>query len=373
MSGNFRLARPRARGIGIPFDGSPGTLNAITDVAGIEVGHVTIISPDTGLHAARTGVTAVFPRGAEHTDPVFAAVAALNGSGEMTGSLFVNEGGLLEGPIGLTNSFGIGAVREAISVAMARKITGEKLCSLPLVAETFDGYLNDIFGAHITVDDATRALDTASSGPVEEGNVGGGTGVILFGYKGGIGTASRNVSGEDGAYTVGVLVQGNFGRRAHLRIGGLPAARYFPTNLDPQLDRDQGSIIVVAATDAPLLPHQLVRVAKRTALGLARTGSIMADTSGDIAVAFSTANPGLVGVTVSSEKQIANASVTRVEMLPNARLNPVFEATIEATEEAIMNALVAAQPMVGRSGHFVDAIDHEAIRGFLAQHRIVGC
>lgn len=315
-------------------------------------------------------MSVIFPRGRSDTDPVFAAVVPLNGVGEMTGSLFVNEGGLLEGPIGLTNSLAIGTVREAIVAAMARKLPEMTLCTLPLVAETFDGYLNDIFTAHVTADDATRAMETATSGFLEEGNVGGGTGMLLFGYKGGIGSASRVLAREDGAYTVGILVQANFGRREQLRIGGLSTTGHFFEKLDPEFEPGGGSIIVVVATDAPLLPHQLRRVAKRTALGLGRTGSIMADTSGDIAVAFSTANPGLVGVTVSSEDRIARASVVQIEMLPNARLDPLFEATIAATEEAILNALVAARPMRGRDGHFAPAIDRDAIRSFLEKHAL---
>src|ERR1700722_15273558 len=262
----------RARDLGIPFDGTPGILNSITDVPGVEDGYSTIVQGE-GLHAARTGVTVIFPRGKNHFEPVFAAWAPLNGVGEMTGVEFVQEEGILEGPIATTNSLSVGTVRDAISKWMVRTWTWTEICCLPVVAETHDGYLNDIASFFVREGDVFHAIQTAGGGPLLEGNIGGGTGMTTYGFKGGVGTSSRVVEGIWGRYTVGVLVQANCGERDQLRIAGvevgreLMAAEHPHVALDPKLDREQGSIIITIATDAPLLPHQLTRLAKRAANG----------------------------------------------------------------------------------------------------------
>jgi L-aminopeptidase/D-esterase-like protein len=356
--------KPRARDLGIPFDGTPGPLNAITDVAGVRVGFTTLISGEGALHPGqgpvRTGVTAILPLGPETLDhPVFAGGYALNGNGEMTGMAWVAEGGFLEGPVMITNTHSVGTVRDAVikwRVAHGAADPSGYWWSLPVVAETYDGYLNDVNGFHVRDEDAFHALDTAAAGPVAEGNVGGGTGMICYEFKGGTGTASRKLAAKDGGYTVGVLVQANCGLRDQLTIAGIPVGREL--HVPSIWSQDTGSIIIVVATDAPLLPHQLTRVARRASLGLARTGSISGNGSGDLFIAFSTANPNAA----------SPEGVATVSMLPNDSINPVFEATVQATEEAIVNALVAAEPMTGQGGHHVPALPHEELKQLLAKH-----
>ena len=287
----------RARSLGIPFDGTSGPLNAITDIAEIQVGHVTLISGTGNLKVGkgpiRTGVTVILPRGKHSTDPVFAAWFSLNGNGEMTGTTWVEESGFLEGPIAITNTHSVGIVRDALIAWQAKTNRLIQPWSLPLVAETYDGWLNDINGFHIKDAHVFEALDFASGGPVKEGNVGGGTGMICYGFKGGIGTASRKIKASSKNYIVAALVQANFGQRYELRIRGVPVGREIPEQ-DPWKQEDKktagGSIIIVIATDAPLLPHQLKRLARRASLGVARTGTISSNFSGDIFIAFSTAN-----------------------------------------------------------------------------------
>jgi D-aminopeptidase len=355
-----QAAEPRARDLGIPFDfGTPGQWNAITDVPGVEVGHVTLIEGDS----VRTGVTAVMPRGRgpSATDQCFGGAFSLNGNGEMTGLPWVEESGLVEGPVLITNTNSVGVVRDAVIQYASRRFGAESdwstaFWSLPIVAETWDGHLNDIYGNHVTADHAFRAMEGARSGPVAEGNVGGGTGMVCYEFKGGIGTSSRRVAADGTEHTVGVLVQANFGLRHQLRIAGLPIGQKLREDL--VYSNETGSIIIVVATDAPLLPHQLKRLARRAALGLARTGSVAGNGSGDIFIAFSTANPraadpkGLVSLT----------------MLPNDRMGPLFEATVGATEEAIVNALVAGRTMSGHKGHRVTALPHDKVREILKAH-----
>lgn len=355
--------KPRARDLGVPFDGVPGPLNAITDVKGGEVGHTTLILGDAasplGVGPVRTGVTAILPRGKDSDDPVFAGWFTENGNGEMTGTTWVEESGFLEGPVMITNTHSVGIVRDAV-IAWRLKHRGPDkegyAWSLPVVAETWDGYLNDINGFHVKAEDTFHALDTAHGGQVEEGSVGGGTGMICNEFKGGIGTASRVLDAKYGGYTVGVLVQCNYGQRDQLRIAGVPVGREIP---GPKVwDDDVGSIIVVVATDAPLIPTQLKRVAKRVTLGLGRDGSYSGNGSGDIFIAFSTANP----MATSFDE------VHPVNMLPNDSINPIFLATVQATEEAVVNALVAAETMTGLKGHTVIALPHERLREILKKY-----
>ncbi len=362
--------KPRARALGVPFDGTPGPLNAITDVKGIEVGHTTLISGEGKLNAGvgpvRTGVTAIIPRGKQSSnDPVFAGWFSLNGNGEMTGTTWVEESGFLEGPIMITNTHSVGVVRDAVIAWRVKRGAPDASgywWSLPIVAETYDGYLNDINGFHVKPNHVFEALDGAKSGAVIEGNVGGGTGMICYGFKGGIGTASRKLDANAGGYTVGALVQANFGRRNQLRIAGVPVGTEITegtlssNNGGPR--DDVGSIIIVVATDAPLLAHQLKRLARRAALGVARTGSSSGNGSGDIFVAFSTANAG-------ASKQEGTIQLT---MLPNDRMNPLFEATVQASEEAIVNALVAAETMIGVDGHKVIALPHDRLREVMRKY-----
>jgi len=358
-------SRPRARDLGVPFDGTPGPLNAITDVAGVTVGHSTIIAGDgrlvVGRGPVRTGVTAVFPRGATNGDPVFGGWFTLNGNGEMTGTTWIEESGFLAGPVLITNTHSVGVVRDAVIEWLVHK-GFEFDWSLPIVAETWDGSLNDINGFHVTKEHAFAALDSARGGPVREGNVGGGTGMICNQFKGGIGTASRRLSADrgGGGYTIGVLVQCNYGSRARLSIAGVPVGQEIPDLLPTRdtMPSERGSIIIVIATDAPLLPHQLKRVAKRASLGVGRLGGTGGNPSGDIFVAFSTANPG-------AAKPDANVSVT---MLPNERISPLFAATIQATEEAIVNAMVAAETMTGINGMRVYALPHDRLRAALRKY-----
>jgi D-aminopeptidase len=353
--------KPRARDLGVPFDGTPGPLNAITDVKGVEVGHTTLISGEGPQRSGvvRTGVTAVLPRGKDSNDPVFAGWFTENGNGEMTGTTWVEESGFLEGPVMITNTHSVGTVRDAVIAWRVKRREPDKegfSWSLPIVAETWDGYLNDINGFHVRPEDAFSALESAHAGPVAEGNVGGGTGMICNEFKGGIGTASRVLDSKYGGYTVGVLVQCNYGQRDQLRIAGVPVGREI---LGPKVwDDDVGSIIVVIATDAPLIPTQLKRVAKRVTLGLGRDGSYSGDGSGDIFIAFSTANSGAA----------SSHGLRQLTMLPNDQINPVFLATVQATEEAVINALVAAETMTGVNGHTVVALPHDRLREVLQKY-----
>ena len=358
-------SRPRARDLGVPFVGTPGPNNAITDVAGVRVGHTTLISGEGELRVGegpvRTGVTVILPRGAEPADPVFGGWFALNGNGEMTGTTWVEESGFLEGPVAITNTHSVGVVRDAIIAWQRDNGTGFQSWSLPVVAETYDGSLNDINGFHVKAEHLFAAIESASSGPVAEGNVGGGTGMRCLGFKCGIGTSSRAELGA-GGYTVGVLVQANFGGARGLTIAGVPVGIEFarePGN-GPEIDAaleegDRGSIIIVVATDAPLLPHQLKRIARRASLGVARTGGIASNGSGDIFLAFSTANVGAA----------AARPTTQVTVLSNSRISALFEATVQATEEAIINAMVAAETMAGRDGNRSEAIPHDRLRELL--------
>jgi D-aminopeptidase len=354
----------RARDLGVPFEGTPGPLDAITDVKGVEVGYRTLISGDgklvVGTGPVRTGVTAVFPRGKNSVDPVFAGWFTENGNGEMTGTTWVEESGFLYGPVMITNTHSVGVVRDAVIAWQLQHGPGlplEDWWSLPVVAETWDGYLNDINGFHVKAEDADAAMRDAHSGPIAEGNVGGGTGMICFEFKGGTGTASRALPEKLGGYTVGALVQCNFGTRHLLRIAGTPVG--YEISGKRVWEEDTGSIIVVVATDAPLLPSQMKRIAKRVTLGLGRLGSISGDGSGDIFIAFSTAN---AGAGLEQKKPVA------VQMLPNDRMDALFEATVQATEEAVVNALVAARTMTGADGHAVDALPHDRLREVLKKY-----
>ncbi len=355
--------RSRARGLGVPFDGAPGPLNAITDVKGVEVGHTTLISGQgplkVGIGPVRTGVTAVLPRGRNSADAVFAGWFTLNGNGEMTGTTWVEESGFLDGPVMITNTHSVGVVRDAVIAWKVKRGQPDMegyWWSLPVVAETWDGYLNDINGFHVKSDDALHALDTARGGPVPEGNVGGGTGMICNEFKGGIGTSSRVLDAKNGGYSVGVLVQCNYGRRDQLRIAGVPVGKEIPEH--PAYGSDTGSIIVVVATDAPLIPTQLKRVAKRVSLGLGRNGSYSGDGSGDIFIAFSTSNAGAV----------RPKGLHQLTMLPNDSLDPIFVATVQATEEAVINAMIAAETMKGINDREVIALPHDRLREVLKKY-----
>jgi len=373
---NPPAAKPRARQLGIPFDGQPGPLNAITDVKGVEIGFTTLISGDgplkVGEGPVRTGVTAILPRGHADADPVYAGWFSLNGNGEMTGTTWIEESGLLAGPVAITNTHSVGVVRDAmIAWGVKNGVIGDAW-SLPVVAETWDGFLNDINGFHVKPEHVFSALDSAHNGPVTEGNVGGGTGMVCYGFKGGTGTASRVLSKDLGGYTIGVLVQCNCGRRPQLMIAGVPVGKEIPEGApyaqlapSPQTGLpgsestgDVGSIIIVIATDAPLLPHQLKRLARRAALGLARTGSTSGNGSGDIFLAFSTANHG-------ADKA---PGPNTVQTVSNDRISPIFNATVEATEEAIVNAMVGAETMTGRDGHTVNALPHDQLQQVLKKY-----
>src|SRR5437870_8972332 len=368
----------RGRDLGIPFEGTPGPLDAISDVGGVEVGHRTLVEGNgrlvVGKGPVRTGVTAIFPRGKDSDDPVFAGWFTMNGNGEMTGTTWVEESGFLWGPVMITNTHSVGVVRDAVIEWVVRKgRMVDDAWSLPVVAETWDGGLNDINGFHVTKQDAWAAMDSAHGGPVAEGSVGGGTGMVCNRFKGGIGTASRRLDAKDGGYAVGVLVQCNYGSRAPLRIAGVPVGREIPDLLpcrepcggdggrsarDARLAADVGSIIIVVATDAPLLPHQLKRVAKRAALGVGKMGGVGGNSSGDIFIAFSTANP----------RAAADTGLAGLAMLPNERITPLFEATVQATEEAIINALLAAETMTGADDLKVTALPHDRLREVLRKY-----
>ncbi len=404
----------RARGLGIPLEGTSGRFDAITDVAGVEVGATTLIEGEgrqvVGRGPVRTGVTAIFPRGRTGSDSVFAAWFTLNGNGEMTGTTWVRESGRLDTPILITNTHSVGVVRDATIAWMTQHRAGF-LWSLPVVAETWDGLLNDAEGFHVTPAHVFAALDGARPGPVREGNVGGGTGMNCHGFKGGTGTASRVIERPAGGYTVGVLVQCNYGQRRRLTIAGVPVGQEMPDLVrcyagreppartwlrtlpacgrpddkalgvtpgaaprnapgaspaatpDAGSDAGMGSIIIVVATDAPLLPHQLERVAKRAALGVGRMGGLGENSSGDIFLAFSTANP----------RAAADTGLATVTMLPNDLINPIFEATVQATEEAIVNAMLAAETMTGGDSIRSYALPHERLRAVMRKYnRLVG-
>ena len=349
-------AEPRARDLGVPFEGTPGPLNAITDVAGVTVGQVTLIEDLANGHKVRTGVSAILPRGKASLDkPVFAGWFALNGNGEMTGTAWIDESGQLEGPVMLTNTHSVGVVRDAVIAERVRAGGADTTgywWSLPVVAETWDGHLNDINGFHVKPEHVTQALATARGGPVAEGNVGGGTGMVCHEFKCGIGTASRRISIDKSEFFVGVLVQANYGVRDPLRIAGVPVGQTLRNDriyTDPKLVGDTGSIIIVVATDAPLLPHQLKRIAKRAGMGLARMGSYAGNGSGDIFVAFSTANA----------EPFKAGKIGQASYIGNDDIDGLFEATVQATEEAIVNAMVAARDMQGEDGHYAKAISHK--------------
>jgi len=395
-------AEPRARDLGVPFDGTPGPLNAITDVAGIEVGFKTLVRGSgplvVGQGPVRTGVTAVFPRGRSDSRSVFAGYFAGNGNGDMTGTHWVEESGVLETPIVITNTNSVGVVRDAATAWMVRH-GNPGLYFYPVAAETADFPLNDIRGQHVTAQDALDALDAAAGGPVAEGNVGGGTGMVCNGFKGGTGTSSRKLDADSGGYTVGVLVQCNYGYSQGLRVAGIPVAREMRLQgacvteqrtlpvlgwdgdpapvCDPTLasvadgsrKAELGSIIVIVATDAPLTPDQLKRLARRVSVGLGRLGAIEGDGSGDIFLAFSTANPGTdEGNSAQPPYDIPNA---KLERLQSWKLNPVFTAVVEATEEAVINAMVAARTMVGADNWRVSALPHDQLQAVLKAHGLL--
>ncbi len=364
----------RARDLGVPFDGNPGPLNAITDVPGVQVGSSTIIRGEGALKVGegpvRTGVTVVLPRGAKSLDPVYAGWFSLNGNGEMTGTTWVEESGFLEGPVAITNTHSVGTVRDSMIAWGLKRNALQQDWALPVVAETWDGWLNDINGFHVKPENVFAALDSAKSGPVPEGNTGGATGMVCYGFKGGTGTASRILPTDQGGYTVGVLVQCNCGRRPQLTIAGAPVGKEIPGN-EPytevthpaplpggEMKGDVGSIIIVVATDAPLLPHQLKRIARRASLGLARTGSISGNGSGDIFIAFSTANP----------HANVEPGPNQVLTVSNERISPLFTATVEATEEAIVNAMVGATTMTGIDGHTAVALPHDTLQKVLKKY-----
>ena len=359
----------RARDLRIPFEGTPGKLNGITDVPGVEVGYTTLISGEgkleVGKGPVRTGVTAILPRGhSSLNDPVYAGFFSLNGNGEMTGTAWVEESGFLEGPIAITNTHSVGVARDAVIAWQVKQGTGSQtLWSLPVVAETWDGWLNDINGFHVRPEDVWHALDTAHGGAIEEGSVGGGTGMICYEFKGGNGTASRKIdirASKDApprSFVVGVFLQANFGRRPQLVIAGVPVGKEIPGEV---YKKENGSCIAVVATDAPLLPNQLKRLARRVSLGIARTGTISGNSSGDLFIAFSTANPN-----VASADQITHD----VQTIPNDLMDPLFTGVVQATEEAVVNALVDNHSMTGRDNHRVEALPHNRLREIMKRFR----
>src|SRR5438045_2999593 len=363
----------RVRDLGIPFEGTPGKFNAITDVAGVEVGCTTLISGegklDVGKGPVRTGVTAILPRGhASLNDPVYAGFFSLNGNGEMTGTAWVDESGFLEGPIIITNTHSVGVARDAVIAWRVKHGAADKTgywWSLPVVAETWDGWLNDINGFHVKPEDVWHALDSAHGGVLEEGSVGGGTGMVCYEFKGGNGTASRKIdirpqaadkNSAEQNFVVGVFLQANFGRRAQLTIAGIPVGKEIPGDVYKQ---ESGSCIAVVATDAPLLPNQLKRLARRVSLGLARTGTISGNGSGDLFIAFSTASPNVV-----HPDQVTH----QVQTVPHALMDPVFAGVGQGTEEAVVNALVHNQSMTGRDDHKVEALSHDRVRELLKKY-----
>ncbi|MEP7271959.1 MAG: P1 family peptidase [Acidobacteriota bacterium] len=364
-------SKPRARALGVPFDGTPGQNNSITDVKGVEVGYSTIIAGDgqlvVGKGPVRTGVTAILPRGQDsRMKSVFAGWYSHNGNGEMTGTAWLEEGGFLEGPVMITNTHSVGVVRDAVVAWRVQNGTADPTgyyWSLPVVAETWDGVLNDINGFHVKPSHVVEALRNAKPGAIAEGNIGGGTGMICYGFKGGTGTSSRRLTEKAGGYTLGVLVQANHGAKRQLTIAGVPVGRELlegqqTSNGHWREQQDLGSIIIVVATDAPLLPHQLKRLARRATMGLARTGATSGNGSGDIFLAFSVANPD-----AAKEEGVA-----QLQMLPNDQLSAIFEATVQATEEAIVNALVAAETMTGINGTKITALPHDRLQQVLRKY-----
>jgi D-aminopeptidase len=356
----------RARGLGLPFPGKPGPLNAITDVAGVEVGYSTVIddAPRAGKGPARTGVTAILPRGRSGplAAPVWAGFHSLNGNGEMTGTHWIKEAGYFLGPIGITNTHSLGTVHQGMLQWMIEKPgtgLGAYTWVLPVVGETCDAYLNDMNAFHVTSAHVMEALESASGGPLAEGNIGGGTGMICFEFKGGTGTSSRVVELLGETYTVGCLVQANFGIRPLLKVLGVPVGEHLTS--DRLWAGEQGSIIVVVATDAPLMPTQLERIARRAGLGIGRTGTPSGDGSGDLCLAFSTAN-------LTMSEAAAAPAMGNLAFLPNNQLDTLFEATAQSVEEAIINAMVAAETMVGREGRRVAAIDHDALKDVMRNY-----
>jgi D-aminopeptidase len=371
------LAAPRARDLGVPFDGTPGPFNAITDVAGVEVGHTTIVRGEgpleVGRGPVRTGVTVIFPLGRTASEAVTAGYYALNGTGEMTGAILIDEHGLLYGPVALTNTLAVGTVSQAVVAWSLAHVSDPDVLyerTLPTVAETWDGGLNDIYGFHVKPEHVFEALDGAAAGPVAEGNVGGGTGMTVYGLKGGIGTASRVLGKEDGGWRVGVLVQANHGTLDQLVVAGVPVGRHLAEDRSRQTDarasraagrarQGDGSILIVVATDAPLAPTHLKRIARRASLGLARTGATAHNGSGDIILAFSTRN----------RARATGSSVTQWDIVPSAHFDPLFDATVQATEEAVINALAAARTMTGADGLTVPALDHDRLRELLRRYK----
>ena len=366
--------RPRARDLGVPFDGTPGPLNAITDVPGVEVGATTFIHGDGPLRVGegpvRTGVTAILPRGRDGVGRAGAAGwHSLNGNGEMTGTTWIEESGALTMPVLITNTHAVGPVHAgAVEWMVARHPAVARQWLLPVVAETWDGYLNDINGGHVTAQHARAALDGAHTGPVTDGATGGGTGMTCYGFKGGSGTASRQVAFADDVHTVAVFVQANFGSRGDLRIAGHPVGRLLATD-DPEEDEDwfvptgAGSVIAIVATDAPLLPGQCQALARRVPLGLARTGTTGSHFSGDIFLAFSTANDDALTSRLGSAGPPAYASL---RFIPWGLIDPYYEAVVQATEEAVVNALVGAETMVGIDGHRSPALPHDELVALLS-------
>ena len=352
-------SKPRARDLGIPLEGTPGPYNTITDVPNVEVGFATVIEGKS----VRTGVTAIHPRGKADHDPVFGGIFSFNGNGEMTGAAWVDEGGFVEGPICITNTHSVGIVRDTVIDWQVRNNAVFQAWSIPVVAETADGWLNDMNGFHVKPEHVMQALDSANSGPVSEGNIGGGTGMICYEFKGGTGTASHKLPEKLGGYTVGALVQANFGRRYQLTVAGIPVGQHItedaPFTNGENPFHEQGSLIVIIATNAPLFPYQLKRVAKRVTLGMARTGSLGGNGSGDIFLAFSTANR--VVAAPSSE-------LGCVQILPNDHLDSIFAAATLATEEAILNAMLAAETMTGKNGLRVPALPHDRLQEVLQQY-----
>lgn len=358
------MKKQRARDLGIPFEGSAGEFNAITDVPGVTVGYSTIIEGET----ARTGVTIIHPRGRQEYTPVFAGVHSFNGNGEMTGAAWIEEGGFLEGPIGLTNTHSVGIVRDTIIAWQVKNKIQYQPWSLPVVAETADAWLNDMNGFFVKEHHVIAALDSATSGSIEEGNVGGGTGMMCYEFKGGTGTASRKLPEKLGGWTVGALAQTNFGVRHQLTIAGAPVGNHFKEDIpspngENPFKQDDGSLIVIIATDVPLLPHQLKRVARRVSLGMARTGSIGGNGSGDIFLAFSTANP--------KATHPDDMGISHIDALSNDHIDPIFAATAYATEEAIINSMIAAEDMKGHELS-VKAIPHDGVVDILRKYNRLG-
>jgi len=362
--------KPRARNLGIPFEGKPGGNNAITDVPGVEVGYSTIISGQgkniLGKGPVRTGVTAILPRGRTN-NPVYASWYSLNGNGEMTGTTWITESGFLETPIMITNTNSVGVVRDAVLKWFVEKgwYKEDFWYTYPVVAETYDGFLNDIYGFHVKEEHAWEALNSATGGPIKEGNVGGGTGMMCLGFKGGTGTASRMIRFKDSTYTLGVLVQSNFGAKRNLTIAGVPVGQELKDTLNyvfkaaPSYRKEgDGSIIVVVATDAPLLPHQLKRIAQRVAIGVGKVGGRGENGSGDIFIAFSTANPNAFN----------RDNTATVIQFPNDEINIFFDATVQAVEEAIINAMIAAETMEGINGNKAYALPHKRLMRVLKKY-----